>query len=129
MFKALAAFTLLCASLPSQVMALAVDHRDTPFGLGSGSPNLVVEWNKTLLVILRTPGTQPVNLHPMRSYPLRHAAIYDAVNAIDAGHAPYKVAPPSVSTQASEEAAAATAGHDILLGLYPAFQPRATSSA
>ncbi len=124
MFKALAAFVLLCASLPSQVMALTADHRDTPFGIDNGSPNLVVEWNKTLLVILRTPGTQPANLHPTRSYALMHAAIYDAVNAIDGGHAPYKVALPSVTAQASEEAAAATAGHDILLGLYPAFQPQ-----
>jgi PAP2 superfamily protein len=122
MFKAVAAFVLLCASLPSQGKTLAVDHRDTPFGIDNGSPNLVVEWNKTLLVILRTPGTQPANLHPTRSYALLHAAIYDAVNAIDTGHAPYKIALPSVAAQASEEAAAATAGHDVLLALYPAFQ-------
>jgi PAP2 superfamily len=124
MFKALGALVLLCASLPSQVMGLAVDHRNTPFGIDNGSPNLAVEWNKTLLVILRTPGTQPANLHPTRSYALMHAAIYDAVNAIDGGHASYKVVLPSASADASEEAAAATAGHDILLGLYPAFEPQ-----
>ena len=124
MFKALGAFVLSCAMLPSQVMGLAAHRRDTPFGIGSGSPNLVVEWNKTLLVILRTPGAQPANLHPTRSYALMHAAIYDAINAIDRGHTPYKVIAPIVGAQASEEAAAATAGHDVLLGLYPAFEPQ-----
>jgi hypothetical protein len=53
---------------------------------------------------------------------MMHAAIYDAVDAIDGGHALYRVATPSVSPQASKEAAAATAAHDVISTLYPSFQ-------
>src|SRR5215471_9433362 len=117
MSKALAAFVLMCASLSSQALV-----RPDASAAPNETTNLVVEWNKTLLVILRTPGSQPVNLHPTRGYALMHAAIYDAVNAIDGGHAPYKVVVPTAAFGASEEAAAVTAGHDVLLALYPAFQ-------
>jgi hypothetical protein len=51
-----------------------------------------------------------------------HAAIYDAVNAIDATHKPYLVHVEHVSPHASQEAAAAAAAHETLLVLYPAFQ-------
>ena len=54
--------------------------------------NPVVQWNRTLLVILRTPGAQPATVHPTRSFAIMHAAIYDAVNAIDRTHKPYLVA-------------------------------------
>ena len=82
----------------------------------------VVEWNKTLLVIVRTPGAQPATIHPTRSFAIMHAAIYDAVNAIDGTHKPYLVRL-SASHFASQEAAAAAAAHEVLLKLYPSFQP------
>ena len=47
------------------------------------SVNQVLQWNRTLLVIVRTPGAQPATVHPTRSFAIKHAAIYDAVNAID----------------------------------------------
>ncbi|TMJ42353.1 MAG: vanadium-dependent haloperoxidase [Alphaproteobacteria bacterium] len=50
-----------------------------------------------------------------------HAAIYDAVNAIDGTHKPYLVRL-SASHFASQEAAAAAAAHEVLLKLYPSFQ-------
>ena len=55
-------------------------------------------------------------------------AVYDAVNAIDRGHQPYLVQPPSNPTD-SKEAAAATAafrvlvGFDNLAGLFPGQLP------
>ena len=49
----------------------------------------VVQWNRTLLVIVRTPGAQPATIHPTRSFAIMHGAIYDAVNAIDGTHKPY----------------------------------------
>src|SRR5579864_139204 len=82
----------------------------------------VVQWNRTLLVIVRTPGAQPATIHPTRSFAIMHAAIYDAVNAIDRTHRPYLVHPTKVSPDASQEAAAAAAAHEILLKLYPNFQ-------
>ena len=81
----------------------------------------VVEWNKTLLVIIRTPGAQPATIHPTRSFAIMHAAIYDAVNAIDGTHKPYLVRL-SASHFASQEAAAAAAAHEVLAKLYPNFQ-------
>jgi hypothetical protein len=51
-----------------------------------------------------------------------HAAIYDAVNAIDKGHSSYAIELPEVSRSASQDGAAATAAHDVLVTLYPQFQ-------
>src|ERR1700724_1073441 len=98
--------TLLCASLEAQNQP--VDQ--------------VVQWNKTLLTIVRTPGAQPATIHPTRSFAIMHAAIYDAVNAIDATHKPYLVGIEHVSPRASQEAAVAAAAHETLVSLYPAFQ-------
>jgi hypothetical protein len=81
----------------------------------------VVQWNRTLLVIVRTPGAQPATIHPTRSFAIMHAAVYDAVNAIDGTHKPYLVRL-SASHFASQEAAAAAAAHEVLVTLYPNFQ-------
>jgi hypothetical protein len=86
------------------------------------APNPVVQWNQTLLVIVRTPGAQPATIHPTRSFAMMHAAIYDAVNSIDRTHSPYLVQIAHISRRASEDAAADTAAHDVLVALYPAFQ-------
>lgn len=82
----------------------------------------VVQWNRSLLAIVRTPGAQPATVHPTRSFAIMHAAIYDAVNAIDGAHEPYLVRL-SASHFASQEAAAAAAAHEVLVKLYPSFQP------
>src|ERR1700740_3201024 len=82
----------------------------------------VVQWNRTLLVIVRTPGAQPATVHPTRSFAILHAAIYDAVNAIDRTHRPYVVRVSGVPRDASQEAAAAAAAHEVLVALYPGFQ-------
>lgn len=81
----------------------------------------VVDWNRALLTIVRTPGAQPATVHPTRSFAIMHAAIYDAVNAIDGTHKPYLVHI-NASHFASEEAAAAGAAHEVLVNLYPAFK-------
>jgi len=81
--------------------------------------NQVVQWNKNLLVIVRTPGAQPATIHPTHSFAIMHAAIYDAVNAIDGGHKPYLVHLTGVSPNASQDAATAQAAHDVLVSLYP----------
>ena len=84
--------------------------------------NQVVQWNKNLIVIVRTSGTQPATIHPTRSFALMHAAIYDAVNAIDGSHEPYLVHLTAASPNASQDAAAAQAAHDVLVGLNPKLQ-------
>jgi PAP2 superfamily len=84
--------------------------------------NPVVTWNATLLIIVRTPGAQPKTVHPTRSFAIMHAAIYDAVNAIDKTHQPYLVRLRGVSRSASQGAAASSAAHEVLVALYPSFQ-------
>jgi len=84
--------------------------------------NPVVQWNRTLLAIIRTHGAQPATVHSTRSFTLMHAAIYDAVNSIDRTHQPYLVDLPRASQSASQDAAAAAAAHEVLSQLYPAFQ-------
>jgi len=81
----------------------------------------VILWNRTLLAIVRTPGAQPVNVHPTRSFAMLHAAVYDAVNAIDQTHEPYAIRVSGVSRQASQDAAADAAAHDVVVALYPRF--------
>jgi hypothetical protein len=73
-------------------------------------------------VIVRTPGAQPATVHPTRSFAIMHAAMYDAVNAIDGTHTPYVVDFTDVSRSASQDAAAAVAAHEVLVTLYPPFQ-------
>jgi len=101
----------------------------TPFICGAsyadsaaGSVDEVIQWNKTLLTIVRTAGAQPATVHPTRSFAIMHAAVYDAVNAIDATHKAYLVRVEHVSRHASQEAAAAAAAHETLVSLYPTFQ-------
>jgi hypothetical protein len=84
--------------------------------------NPVLQWNRALLVIVRTPGAQPTTVHSTRSFAIMHAAIYDAVNSIDRSHRRYLVQVAGASRHASQEAAAASAAHDVLVELYPGFQ-------
>jgi membrane-associated phospholipid phosphatase len=110
MTKTLITLTLFCASLSAQV---------------TGAPsaaNPVIEWNRTLLVIVRTPGTQPPTIHSTRSFAILHAAVYDAINNIEGTFSPYLVRLPDLPRHASEPAAADQAAHDVLVALYPTFQ-------
>jgi len=93
-----------------------------PQDSSSQQVNPVVQWNRALLVIVRTPGAQPATVHPTRSFAIMHAAIYDAVNAIDRKHRPYLVRVSGVPRDASQEAAVAAAAHEVLVALYPAFK-------
>jgi membrane-associated phospholipid phosphatase len=85
----------------------------------SGRP--VIDWNQVLLSIVNTPGAQPANIQPTRNFAILHAAIYDAVNAVDRTHEPYLISVRS-PRDASETAAADAAAHTALVGLYPGRQ-------
>ena len=79
--------------------------------------NPVVEWNRALLRMVRTPGAQPATIHPTRSFAMLHLAIRGAVDSID--RTPRLIR--ASSQEASQEAAAAAAAHDLLVALYPSF--------
>src|SRR5258707_14554577 len=104
MTKMLLTVALLCASLSLQGTASARASSD------ASQPDQVIQWNRTLLQILQTPGAQPATIHPTRSMAIVHLAIYDAVNAISGGNAPYFVfnAPGSASPEGAAAAGADT---------------------
>jgi hypothetical protein len=122
--KGILSGTFLCLSLwvSQSCSASVTDVRDDDDSAAStDSVNPVIEWNRSLLAIVRTPGAQPASIHSTRSLAILHAAIFDAVNAIDKTYQPYAVHLAHVSREASAKAAADQAAHDVLVSLYPAF--------
>jgi len=127
MARILVILTFLCASLTARVGAsygssFDDDGNQLAGGSSSQSVNPVLQWNRTLLAIVRTAGAQPATVHPTRSFAIMHAAIYDAVNAIDRRYKPYLVHLTRISHFASQDAAAAAAAHRVLVRLYPQFK-------
>src|SRR6266566_652904 len=132
MRRLLISFLLACSCLSADVSLLEAaspaEKGPETAGTSTEALNPVVQWNRILLVVVRTPGAQPATIHPTRSFAIMHAAIYDAVNAIDRTHKPYLVRLSGILRSASQDAAAAAAAHDILASLYPNFpkQPQFT---
>jgi membrane-associated phospholipid phosphatase len=123
MSKTLVTLALMCASLQAQVTGASIGEKAEPVLVSSApSVNAVIEWNRTLLVILRTAGAQPPTIHSTRSFAILHASIFDAVNNIEGTYSPYLVRLSDVSRLASQPAAADQAAHDVLVALYPTFQ-------
>src|SRR5438045_2042981 len=119
MFKIATIFALICSFLQVAPLAnAATDEQQNP----AQPVNAVIEWNRTLLTIIRTPGAQPASIHSTRNFAILHAAVYDAVNNIHPKFIPYLVRLPDIPRSASEIAAADEAAHDVLVFLYPAFQ-------
>src|SRR6266550_2123246 len=87
----------------------------------SSSGAIVIAWNQELLHIVQTPGAQPATVHPTRSFAILHAAIYDAVVSITRD-APAYVFSVNAPSGARPDAAAAQAGHDTLVALYPKWK-------
>jgi hypothetical protein len=120
-------FVFLCASLSALTSVVPASLAQEDQNLKAEDTSVqaqspVIQWNRTLLIIVRTSGAQPSTVHPTRNFAIMHAAIYDAVNAIDRTHKPYLVALSEVSRNASRDAAAAAAAHKVLVVLYPAFK-------
>jgi membrane-associated phospholipid phosphatase len=80
------------------------------------SADVVLEWNQLALDAIRQ--VRPNPLAASRDLAITHAAVYDAVNAIDGSYQPY-FAHVHASHGASLEAAAAQAAHDTLATLFP----------
>ena len=119
MSRILATLALSCAFLQVAPLANAVTDEA---GNSAQPVNAVIEWNRTLLTIVRTPGAQPATIHSTRNFAILHAAIYDAVNNIEREFTPYLVQLSDVHHSASKIAAADQAAHDVLVSLYPTFQ-------
>src|SRR5690349_23015028 len=85
---------------------------------GTTQPDQVIQWNRTLLQLLQTPGAQPATVHPTRTMAITQLAVYDAVVAIEGGTRSYLPQRP-VLRPSSPAAAAAGAAHRALLSLFP----------
>jgi hypothetical protein len=87
--------------------------------------NMVLVWNANAVNVISQPASNtPPGLGQGPPLAALHVAmvqgaIYDAVNAIDGGHEPYLPGLSAPST-ASQAAAVAQAGHDVLFGITPA---------
>ena len=102
--------------------AILICTQTTAWALNNTLPfvqeDVILQWNRVLMDTVRTPGQQPATIMPVRSYAIMHAAMFDAVNSIDGSYTSYLTDIPG-SPNASIEAAAAQAAHDVLVGLYP----------
>jgi hypothetical protein len=85
----------------------------------SARADVVTDWNQTALRATEVAALPPPP--QTRAMAMVHAAIYDAVNAIDRRHVVYAV-DVKAPAGASLEAAAAAAGHGILTRLFPVQQ-------
>ncbi len=85
-------------------------------GAGPARADVLGDWTDIALTAAAA-GKQPAYAQT-RTLAMVHVAMFEALNAVDARYAPYKVkAVPSLGT--SGEAAAAIAAHDVLLALFP----------
>ena len=103
---------LLCAQMPARA------HNSGTAKLLVPQEDVILQWNRVLMETVSAPGQQPPTIMPVRSYAMMHAAMFDAVNSIDGTYTPYLTDVPG-SPNASLEAAAAQAAHDVLAALYP----------
>lgn len=89
-------------------------------GAASAQADTVTDWNTNATnALIATAGQAPTvsALH----LAMVHGAVYDAVNAIDGGYDPYLTAPAAMPWY-SQDAAAATAAHRVLVDLVPLQQ-------
>ncbi len=80
----------------------------------TSSNAVILEWNRLL-----TENQGAGNLFSFRQYAMLHVAMFDAVNSVTKQYRPYRLEV-LTGTAGSEEAAAAQAGHDVMVALYPA---------
>lgn len=78
--------------------------------------DVVIDWNVKADEIAVEKQTPPT-IHG-RGLAMLHVAMFEAVNAIQSKYEPYKLTL-TANPNASREAAAASAGHDVLVALYP----------
>src|SRR6266550_5807018 len=117
--KRIGIFAGLLASLVAAAPSAAQSQPATPVSAApqaqAMAPNAVIEWNRTLLAIVRTKTPQPLQpltIHATRAFAMLHLGIYDAVVAVPGGKSHLRE--PILRDPASSTAAADQAAHDVL---------------
>ena len=101
--------------LSAVIVAIVVTLPASAPHVSAQTPNVVIQWNQMLQTLF--PGTGP-GLQ-LRSLPMMHIAMFEAINSIEEAYTPY-LGEVKSSRGASADAAAATAARDVLAALYPA---------
>jgi PAP2 superfamily len=83
---------------------------------GAARADVIMDWNAKADAIAAEKQILPAPHSRVLS--MMHVAMFEAVNAIERRYTPYKLTL-SADRSTSKEAAAAAAGHDILLSIYP----------
>lgn len=86
---------------------------------GEAKADVVTDWNGIADTVVVTNGKRAAG-EAIVDMAYVHAAMYDAVNAIDNRYTPYAVSLSNVPDNASQDAAAATAAYHVLKALFPA---------
>src|SRR5574339_471142 len=108
-------FIMKARKISTVLVAIAVMLAAGAPRASAQTPNVVIQWNQMLQTLF--PGTGP-GLQ-LRSLPMMHIAMFDAINSIEEVYTPY-LGQVKGSRGAAAEAAAATAARDVLAALYPA---------
>lgn len=124
----LGVFVAGCSDAPTSNLATKTIEASHAAASAQAAVNPVIQWNRVVLTIVRTPGVQSPTIHSTWDFAILHASIYDAVNSITRRHQPYKVQL-HVSSDASQDAAAISAAHEVLSNLYEDFRPELDSIA
>jgi hypothetical protein len=80
--------------------------------------DVVIEWNRILQATIGTPGALPPTVFFTRPYAILHIAMFDALNSIDYRYQEYAIRV-DAGASASREVAAAQAGHDVMVAMFP----------
>jgi hypothetical protein len=80
--------------------------------------DIVIEWNRILQTTLGIPGALPPTIFFTRPYAVLHVAMFDALNSIDYRYQEYAIRA-DAGASASREVAAAQAGHDVMVAMFP----------
>src|SRR5258708_5733804 len=100
----------MSTTLPKLLLALALTSPMT-----SASANVITDWDATAVAIVASALPGPP---AEREMALVHAAMFDAVNAIERRYRPYLIGLTAAPTT-SQEAAAAMAAATVLTALHP----------
>lgn len=111
--------TYLIKELPPAAVAVLVFAAAALFP-AAAKADVVTDWNKIADTAVVTNARRPAGA-ALVDMAYVHAAVYDAINAIDRTYTVYRIAPSSAPAgNTSRDAAGATAAYKVLLKLFPA---------
>jgi hypothetical protein len=103
---------------PTLVLILALVASFPRNVAAQSATDVVIEWNGILQTTIGIPGALPPTIFFTRPYAVLHVAMFDALNSIDYRYQEYAIRA-DAGASASREVAAAQAGHDVMVAMFP----------